>query len=98
MAGVPPLAELLRALMAEAQLDREFGERFRVSFLERRREPSPSSPAARASAATCRPSRFGHRADIVRHHLVPHPGIRRPLDAALSTTLPGCSRMPGDPR
>jgi AcrR family transcriptional regulator len=34
----PELAGALRALMAEAQLDREFGERFRVSFLERRRE------------------------------------------------------------
>ena len=31
-------ADLLRALMAEAQVDREFGDRFRAAFLERRRE------------------------------------------------------------
>jgi AcrR family transcriptional regulator len=37
LANVPRLAEVLRALMAEAQLDREFGDRFRVSFLDRRR-------------------------------------------------------------
>ena len=38
MAGHPGLADLLRALMAEAQIDREFGDRFRAAFLERRRE------------------------------------------------------------
>ena len=38
MAGYPGLADLLRALMAEAQVDREFGDRFRAAFLERRRE------------------------------------------------------------
>ncbi len=38
MAGHPGLADLLRALMAEAQIDREFGDRFRTAFLERRRE------------------------------------------------------------
>lgn len=32
------LADLLRALMAEAQLDPEFGERFRTAFLHRRRD------------------------------------------------------------
>jgi AcrR family transcriptional regulator len=36
--NVAQLADVLRALMAEAQLDREFGDRFRVSFLERRRD------------------------------------------------------------
>jgi AcrR family transcriptional regulator len=30
--------EVLRALMAEAQINAEFGERFRASFLQRRRE------------------------------------------------------------
>lgn len=34
----PQIPELLRALMAEAQIDPEFGERFRCAFLERRRE------------------------------------------------------------
>jgi AcrR family transcriptional regulator len=38
IAGYQQFADLLRALMAEAQLDRDFGERFRVSFLERRRD------------------------------------------------------------
>ena len=38
MASQPRFADLLRTLMAEAQLDAEFGERFRVSFLERRRD------------------------------------------------------------
>ena len=32
------LADLLRALMAEAQLDETFGERFRTAFLQRRRD------------------------------------------------------------
>jgi AcrR family transcriptional regulator len=35
---LPQLPDLLRALMAEAQLDRDFGERFRTAFLERRRD------------------------------------------------------------
>jgi AcrR family transcriptional regulator len=34
----PPLADLLRALMAEAQLNPQFGGRFRTAFLERRRD------------------------------------------------------------
>jgi AcrR family transcriptional regulator len=34
----PQIPGLLRALMAEAQLNREFGARFRSSFLDRRRE------------------------------------------------------------
>jgi AcrR family transcriptional regulator len=36
--GNRQLADLLRALMAEAQIDTAFAERFRVSFLERRRD------------------------------------------------------------
>jgi hypothetical protein len=48
MAGYPGLADLLRALMAEAQIDREFGDRFRAAFLERR----PDSPPASCSAPT----------------------------------------------
>jgi AcrR family transcriptional regulator len=38
MANDRALADLLRALMAEAQLDQAFGERFRVAFLQRRRD------------------------------------------------------------
>jgi len=34
----PQVIEVLRALMAEAQIDPEFGERFRAGFLRRRRE------------------------------------------------------------
>jgi AcrR family transcriptional regulator len=37
LARAPQLGELLRALMVEAQLDPEFGTRFRAEFLERRR-------------------------------------------------------------
>jgi AcrR family transcriptional regulator len=37
MADQPGLADLLRALMAEAQINPEFGWRFRAAFLERRR-------------------------------------------------------------
>jgi AcrR family transcriptional regulator len=34
----PQMADLLRAVMAEAQLNPEFGDRFRSGFLQRRRE------------------------------------------------------------
>ena len=38
LVGNRQLADLLRALMAEAQIDTAFAERFRASFLERRRD------------------------------------------------------------
>lgn len=38
IANHPHMADLLRALMAEAQINRDFGDRFRAAFLERRRE------------------------------------------------------------
>jgi AcrR family transcriptional regulator len=34
----PQVADALRALMAQAQIDTEFGERFRAGFLQRRRD------------------------------------------------------------
>jgi AcrR family transcriptional regulator len=37
LAQVPQLADVLRALMARAQIDPDFGERFRAAFLQRRR-------------------------------------------------------------
>jgi AcrR family transcriptional regulator len=37
LARVPAVTELLRALMAEAQIDPAFAERFRAGFLQRRR-------------------------------------------------------------
>lgn len=37
LARAPQIGELLRALMVEAQLDPEFGARFRADFLQRRR-------------------------------------------------------------
>jgi len=37
MAGYPQLADLLRTMMAEAQIDQEFAGRFRAAFLQRRR-------------------------------------------------------------
>lgn len=38
LANKPHLADVLRALMAQAQIDPAFGERFRVAFLQRRRD------------------------------------------------------------
>jgi AcrR family transcriptional regulator len=38
MANHAQIAGLLRGLMAEAQIDSEFGERFRTAFLQRRRQ------------------------------------------------------------
>jgi Tetracyclin repressor-like, C-terminal domain len=38
LASTPQLGDLLRALMARAQIDEAFGERFRAAFLRRRRD------------------------------------------------------------
>jgi AcrR family transcriptional regulator len=38
MGTVTPVIDVLRALMAQAQIDAEFGERFRTGFLHRRRD------------------------------------------------------------
>src|SRR6202035_3257197 len=57
LGNLPQLADVLRALMAEAQLDREFGERFRVSFLQRRRDALGviTSRARERGDLPCRP-------------------------------------------
>jgi AcrR family transcriptional regulator len=38
LAGKPQVTGILRALMAEAQVDEQFGERFREAFVRRRRD------------------------------------------------------------
>jgi AcrR family transcriptional regulator len=99
IAGIPQFADLLRALMAEAQLDREFGERFRVSFLERRRD-----------AVAVITGRARERGDLPGH---PDPATvadivfgtiwyrilasRRPLDAALVDDLTRLLAPAADP-
>jgi len=89
MASHPGLADLLRGLMAEAQIDPEFGDRFRAAFLERRREALavitdrarergdlPASPAA------------GTVADIVFGTIWYRTlATREPLDAGLVDDL-----------
>jgi AcrR family transcriptional regulator len=100
LGNLPQLAGVLRALMAEAQLDREFGERFRVSFLERRRD-----------ALGVITSRARERGDLPDH---PDPAIvadivfgviwyrtlatRRPFDAGLVDDLVGVLAPAADPR
>ncbi|MGH3296727.1 MAG: TetR/AcrR family transcriptional regulator [Trebonia sp.] len=100
LGNLPQLAEVLRALMAEAQLDREFGDRFRVSFLERRRD-----------ALGVITSRARERGDLPGH---PDPAIvadivfgviwyrtlatRRPFDAALVDDLISVLAPAADPR
>jgi AcrR family transcriptional regulator len=38
LSRLPQVPDILRALMARAQIDEEFGQRFRASFLKRRRD------------------------------------------------------------
>jgi AcrR family transcriptional regulator len=89
MANVPQLADVLRALMAEAQLDREFGDRFRVSFLERRRDAvavitgrarGRGDLPARPDEATVADIVFG----TIWYRVL---ATRRPLDAGLVDDL-----------
>ena len=49
----PQVPDILRALMARAQIDEEFGQRFRASFLQRRRDAPRSSWTGPRPAATC---------------------------------------------
>jgi len=87
--SVPQLADLMRALMAEAQLDREFGGRFRVSFLERRRDAlavitgrarDRGDLPVRPDAATAADIVFG----TIWYRIL---ATRRPLDAGLADDL-----------
>jgi AcrR family transcriptional regulator len=100
LGNLPQLADVLRALMAEAQLDREFGDRFRVSFLERRRD-----------ALGVITSRARQRGDLPDH---PEPAIvadivfgtiwyrtlatRQPFDAGLVDDLIAVLAPAADPR
>lgn len=91
MAGYPQFADLLRALMAEAQIDPEFARRFRVAFLERRREALAviTDRARERGDLPARPDP-GTVADIVfgtiwYRILATH----QPLDSALADELVG---------
>jgi AcrR family transcriptional regulator len=100
MGRSPQFAGLLRALMAEAQLDAEFGERFRAAFLERRREalgvitgrardrgdlPERPDPAVVADIV------FG----TIWYRVL---ATRRPLDDALADELIGVLAPAAGPR
>jgi AcrR family transcriptional regulator len=91
MASYPQFADLLRTLMAEAQIDEEFASRFRAAFLERRRE-SLAVITDRASERGDLPARPdpGTVADIVFgtiwYRIL---ATRQPLDSALADDLVG---------
>jgi AcrR family transcriptional regulator len=98
MVNVPQLADLLRALMAEAQLNPAFGMRFRVSFLERRRDAiavitgrarGRGDLPARPDEATVADIVFG----TIWYRVL---ATRRPLDAGLVDDLTGLL-APQDP-
>jgi AcrR family transcriptional regulator len=89
MGNHPQFADLLRALMAEAQLDAEFGMRFRAAFLERRRDAlaviidrarDRGDLPGRPAPATIADIVFG----TIWYRLL---ATRRPLDAGLAGDL-----------
>jgi len=89
MASQPGLSDLLRALMAEAQIDPEFGDRFRAAFLERRRETLAViiDRARERGDLPARPAP-GTVADIVFGTIWYRTlATRQPLDAALVADL-----------
>ena len=91
MAGHPGLADVLRALMAEAQIDPEFGDRFRAAFLERRREALAviTDRARERGDLPVRPA-AGTVADIVFGTIWYRTlATRQPLDADLVDDLVG---------
>jgi AcrR family transcriptional regulator len=91
MASFPALADLLRALIAEAQIDPEFGDRFRAAFLQRRRDALAviTDRARERGDLPARPDP-GTVADIVFGSIWYRTlATRQPLDAALVDNLVG---------
>ena len=89
MASHPGLSDLLRALMAEAQIDPEFGDRFRAAFLERRRQALAViiDRARERGDLPARPA-DGTVADIVFGTIWSRTlATRQPLDAGLVADL-----------
>jgi AcrR family transcriptional regulator len=89
MAGVAPYADLLRALMAEAQIDPDFGDRFRQAFIERRRAAlAVITDRARLRGDLPRTPSDGTVADIVFGTIWYRVlATRQPLDASLTDQL-----------
>ena len=89
VANQPHLADLLRALMAEAQIDPEFADRFRSGFLERRREALAVITArARSRGDLPRGISSGTVADIVFGTIWYRVlATRQPLDSRLVDEL-----------
>jgi AcrR family transcriptional regulator len=91
MAGYPQFADLLRTMMAEAQIDQEFARRFRAAFLERRREALAviTDRARERGDLPTRPAP-GTVADIVFgtiwYRIL---ATRQPLDSSLADDLVG---------
>jgi AcrR family transcriptional regulator len=95
------LTDVLRALMARAQIDEEFGQRFRASFLQRRRDAlgvildraqARGDLPAGVSAGTITDIVFG----VLWYRML---ATRQPLDdrllAELVSVLAGCSAGQG---
>lgn len=89
LARQPQVTGILRALMAEAQVDEEFGERFREAFLRRRRDALASIVTrarqrgdlpAGLSPGTVTDLVFG----VIWYRTL---AIRQPLDQALASEL-----------
>ena len=97
LSGQPQVPDILCALMARAQIDEEFGRRFRVSFLQRRRD-ALAVIVARARARGDLPAgpATGAIADIVFgviwYRLL---ATREPFDDRLADEIVGALTGPG---